>query len=380
MSDPQQPPQSFPPQSQPGTQPIPQPGQSAAGQGWPTQPPGPGQSMPGQSMQSGYGAPDVPTPAWAQPKPSRMPDHPVEYQHLVRGRTFRWWRPLLVFLLCFVFAFIAQIALAIVGIVIKMAMGGDPMDFVNNLALTGPMDALTFAYVGAGLAALIPSAMFASWIVNGVRPRFLSSVAGGLRWSWLARCLVITVPIFAAYLAINFAIGWDHGPKPPQWVALLILVVIAIPFQSAGEEYVFRGLILQNVGAWIRHPLAAFIVAGIPAVALFALAHGGFDPWVLADLSAFAIAACIVTWRTGGLEAAIALHATNNILLMICTILFGGWAGAFVSESTQGSPIAVLGTVLVLGASTALILWQAKRLGIQRTYQPEQAQSAAAVV
>jgi membrane protease YdiL (CAAX protease family) len=297
---------------------------------------------------------------------------------MVRGNTFRWWRPLLVFLLCAVFGFFAQIVLAIVAVVIKIAMGGDPLDFVDALALTGPMDALTFGYVAAGLASLIPAAMFASWIVHGVRPRFLTSVAGGFRWGWLLRCLVITGPIFAIYLGINFLLGWDYGPKPPQWIALLILVVIGIPFQSAGEEYVFRGIILQNVGGWIRRPLVAVIVASVPAVLLFAFAHGGFDPWVLADLSVFALGACVVTWRTGGLEAAIALHATNNVLLMISTILFGGWAGAFVTESTQGSPLSVLGTLAVQGVSVALILWQAKRLGIQRTFQPVAAQPAVA--
>ena len=38
------------------------------------------------------------------------------------------------------------------------------------------------------LIVLIPAAMLSIWAVHRIRPRFLSSVAGGLRWRWLLRC------------------------------------------------------------------------------------------------------------------------------------------------------------------------------------------------
>jgi membrane protease YdiL (CAAX protease family) len=208
--------------------------------------------------------------------------------------------------------------------------------------------------------------MLASWITNRIRPRYLSSVAGGFRWGWLLRCLMITVPLFVIYLVLQFLIGWDYQPKPRQWVALLIIVVIGIPFQSAGEEYAFRGLVLQNVGSWFANRKVALVVSIIPSVLLFALAHGSFDPWVFADLAIFAISSCILAWRTGGLEASVALHATNNVTLMIATILFGGWADAFISQGTKGDPLMPLATLVVNGLSVTLILWMA----LQRIYRP----------
>jgi membrane protease YdiL (CAAX protease family) len=310
-------------------------------------------------------------PAWARLK-DPMPPDPVEYQHMVRGGRYAWWRPLLTMLLCAAFTVAVQVITGIVAGGLLVATGSDLQQVVRRLSTTSPMAPLTFAVVMISLVSLIPSAMFASWIVNGVRPRFLSSVAGGFRWRWLVRCLLITVPIFVIFLGLQFAIGWDHSPRPPQWGILLIMVIIAIPFQSAGEEFAFRGLVLQNVGAWFGNARVGLVVAMIPSVILFALAHGSFDPWVFADLAIFALSSCIVAWRTGGLEASIALHASNNVTLMIATLLFGGWDHVFVSSNTQGSPIAPLSTLFVNGISIAVILWQARRVRLQRVYQPLQ--------
>ncbi len=318
----------------------------------------------------GYGWPAVPVPAWARVPADPMPDGPREYHQLVRGRRYAWWRPLLALLLCAGFALSAQVVLGIALVVVVLATGGSPMAALNRMASGQAMDALTFSYVVAGLISLIPSAMLASWIVNRIRPRFLSSVAGGFRWGWLLRCLVICVPIFVAYLIVQFALGWDYQPKPRQWVALLIIVVIGIPFQSAGEEYAFRGLILQNVGSWFANRIVGLVVAIIPSVILFALAHGSFDPWVFADLAVFAVSSCFLAWRTGGLEASIALHATNNVTLMVATILFGGWADAFIGQGTTGDPLMPLATLVVNGLSVAGILVWSRRIGLQRVYRP----------
>lgn len=332
--------------------------------------PQPPYGTPDQPQPFGYGWPGVPVPAWARVPADPMPDGPREYQQMVRGRRYAWWRPLLALLLCAGFALSAQVVLGIVLVIVVAAAGGSPMTVLTRMASGGAMDPLTFSYVVAGLISLIPSAMLASWIVNRIRPRFLSSVTGGLRWGWLLRCLAVCVPIFAAYLVLQFVLGWDYQPKPRQWVVLLVIVVIGIPFQSAGEEYAFRGLILQNVGSWFGRRTVGLVVAIIPSVLLFALAHGSFDPWVFADLAVFAVCSCILAWRTGGLEASIALHATNNVLLMITTILFGGWADAFVTQSTTGSPLEPLATLVVDGLSVAVILWWARRIRLQRLYAP----------
>lgn len=321
-------------------------------------------------LQPSSGLPNVPA---ARPGP--MPITTREYQQLPRGLRFAGWRPVVAIVLTVVFAIIAQIVLIVPVTIYAVVAGLDPMAVMGNM-ISGKMDPITFGYVIAGLASLIPLSMLANRIAHGIRPRYLSSVAGGFRWGWLLRCLMITLPLFIIYIGLQLLLDWDSGPKPDQWIALLIMVLIGIPLQSAGEEYAFRGLVMQNVGAWFANPKLALAISMIPSVLLFAAAHGSSDPWIFADLAIFAIASCVLVWRTGGLEASVALHACNNVTIMIATILFGGWQNAFVSASSQGSPLAPLITLVVNAIAVTLILWQAKRQRIQRVYQPDRPASA----
>lgn len=352
----------------------------------------PGYGQPGYS-QPGYGQPGYGQPGYGQPmadpwsvhgrspyppmQPAQpaaridpMPTVPREYQQLNRGKRYRWWRPLLTLLLTFGFFLVANIGISIAWMIVMFVIGQQPMTLLNQVSSGAAMSAFSFVLVEASLIILIPVAMLSSWIVNGIRPRYLSSVAGGMRWRWLLRCLMITVPVWIVFLGLQLWLGWDYQPKPQHWGALLVLVIIGIPFQSAGEEYAFRGIIVQNVGAWFNNRMVALGVSVIPSIALFALAHGSMHLLVLADLALFALSSILLLWRTGGLEASIALHATNNVMLMIVTILFGGWADAFVSAGTTGTIWMVLGNIPVYGVPIALILWQAKRTRLQREYRP----------
>lgn len=313
-------------------------------------------------------------PTSAQPVPpggDPMPAVAREYQQLNRGKRYRWWRPLLTLLLTFGFFLIVNIGISILWVAAMFAIGKDPMALLNQVSSGEAMGVYSFVLVEASLIVLIPIAMLSSWIVNGIRPRYLTSVAGGMRWRWMLRCLMITVPVWIVFLGLQLWLGWDYQPKPQHWGALLLLVIIGIPFQSAGEEYAFRGVIVQNVGAWFNNRMVALGVSVIPSIALFALAHGSMHILVLADLAIFALSSILLLWRTGGLEASIALHATNNVTLMIATILFGGWADAFVSAGTTGSIWMVAGDIPVYGVPIALILWQAKRTKLQREYLPK---------
>ena len=40
----------------------------------------------------------------------------------------------------------------------------------------------------------------------------------------------------------------------------LIIVLVMTPFQAAGEEYLFRGWLMQNVGAYFSRPIIGLVV------------------------------------------------------------------------------------------------------------------------
>ena len=85
----------------------------------------------------------------------------------------------------------------------------DPIRYVAVATTTvqniGPAG---FAYINLALIVLIPATMLSIWIVHRVRPRFVSSVVGGIRWRWLLRCLMVILPIWLVYIGV----GLSHSP------------------------------------------------------------------------------------------------------------------------------------------------------------------------
>ena len=96
-----------------------------------------------------------------------------------------------------------------------------------------------------------------------------------------------------------------------------MVVVLTTPLQSAAEEYLFRGYLSQAIAGWVRAPRAGAVVAAVVTAALFSLAHLPGDLPTFLDRFAFGLAASAVVWLTGGLEAAIVLHAVNNVLVFV---------------------------------------------------------------
>lgn len=297
---------------------------------------------------------------------------PREYQQLLRGPRFAWWRPLVVLLLVLAL-------LLVVAILVGAGLAVAGRDLRHLSSASGEMTVAVFALTNLLLAALIPIALLSTRIAHGADAAYLSSVAGGLRWQWIWRCLRITVPLFVVCAGLALLIEWPQAPRPAQWELLLLLVLVGTPLQAAGEEYIFRGLVMQNIGACFRRPRTAMWMATAVSTVLFALVHGSTDPWILLDLGIGAVACCILVWRTGGLEAAIVLHAVNNMVGMSASLVFGGWDEDFVRETSKGNPLDPALTLLVASIVVALILRQARRQGLQHVRQPETEEATAGI-
>ena len=314
----------------------------------------------------------------ASGKPPAMPDGPREYPQLLRGARNRWWKPLLSVSMFIALAMVATIALLVLLVLFGALTGHrDVTGFVNRTLDVNNLGPIGFAFTNLSLIVLIPAAMFAIWAVHRTRPRFLISVEGRFRWRWLARCLVVILPLWVIYLGVGTLLDPPTGGRPPHWLALLVIVIISTPLQAAGEEFAFRGFLTQVVGSWFRRPIVSMLVPLPFSVGLFALAHGSLHLWILVDLGSFALATYILAWRTGGLEAGIALHAVNNMLIFIITVNLGGWQDSFVQSDSTGSAPAALISLGANAVVTALLLWQARRVGLDRIYRPSGPQTIA---
>ena len=299
---------------------------------------------------------------------SALPTEPRPYHQMLRGPLFRWWKPIVTLLLTVALG-IPLITLSVLPLVVMGLYTGDADVAVAELDINN-LSPTAFVVVNLSLIVLIPLAGLTIWIVHRIRPRYLSSVAGGIRWRWLIRCSLVVLPLWLAYMALGFVVAPVESPRPDDWLALLVIVLVMTPFQAAGEEYFFRGWIMQNVGAWFARPIVGLVVSVAVSTVAFAAAHGSPDPWILGSIGCLAVAAGVAAYRTGGLEAGIAMHAVNNLLAFGAVLTFGGWEDAFVGADTSGTPAVLLLALLVHGGALALILWQAKRQGIQSHYLP----------
>lgn len=196
---------------------------------------------------------------------------------------------------------------------------------------------------------------------------YLHSVQGRLRWGWLGRCCALAFLVVGASLGLSLVVaamtGEDVrvGTLDGSGTAALAVVLLLVPFQAAAEEYVFRGGLLQLVGSWTRWAAVPVVVTSL----LFAAGHV-YDFWGLVSVFVFGVVAAIVTIRTGGLEAAIALHVANNVVLMVLDLVglvdSSGEGAGFLDEVVPSTVMCVL--------FWALVEVSARRRGLQRRRDP----------
>ena len=255
---------------------------------------------------------------------------------------YRWWRPALTVLLSLLFY---GGLLLVVGIAVGATMIASPAaaDVVQGLNLDAldPAQPLTLFVSFGFIALLLPSVALAVRVAEGRRLGTLSSVAGRLRRPLLVRSLALAAVLFLL-LVVPYTVAFaGHGPTwsaTTGWVLLCALLVV--PFQAAAEEYVFRGLPQQVLGAWLRNPWWGILVP----LPLFTFGHP-YNGNGLVVIAAMALATGWLTWRTGGLEVAIGLHVVNNALLVVLGGLGLGdlastefhWTGALVSLAFVGA-------------------------------------------
>ena len=281
---------------------------------------------------------------------------PRPYVHQMRGPRHRWWRPLLAGLV----GIVSLVVMALVLTSVFWAAGMMPGS-VDELA-TDPWGTL---YGNLGLALLIPATMLALWVGHRRNPGRVFSVVGRFRWGWAMWCTAVVLPIWALYLGISWVVFDQEAlGRAEQWVGLIIVTLVSTPLQAAGEEVAFRGGLVQSIGSWFRSPVVALVVTTVISTAAFALAHGSLDPWILTELGSLAVFGCYLAWRTGGLEAVIVIHVINNVLILVSGALLGGLEESYVDGASTGSPVSAVMNVVVTAATTAVLLWLARRRGI----------------
>jgi membrane protease YdiL (CAAX protease family) len=269
----------------------------------------------------------------------------------------RWWRPL------------ASVGGAVLAAAVLLTIFGGLEEAA--VALGAGRDALNDEAHPLGmlsgnlfLALGIPLALLATWAGYGRRPGRVSSVAGRVRWGWLGWCLAASGAAGALGVAGLAGLAGLAGvvgvARPPaQWSVMLAVILLTTPLQSAGEEYVFRGWMSQLLGSVVPVRVASAVLAGAVSAILFALGHDGAGVWGFADKLVFGVVAWWVVDRTGGLEAAIAVHTGFNVMMGVFALVGPHDApGDVGSMDWSGFVLLQVLLLFLVGAVMLLVRWR----------------------
>lgn len=294
------------------------------------------------------------------------------FPQLLRTPRHRAWRPVLGLLFAAVAVLLASVVVVLLATAADRLTGGSASPGDASLDADTPLGLLANNLV---IATLIPACLLTVAVVHRARSGFLLSVIGRPRWRLLGRCFVVALPLVVVFFAAGFALppaGLGDVSVPPagRLAALLAVVLLTTPLQSAAEELGFRGYLTQAVASWFSRPVAGTLVAGAISATLFALAHGGQEPALFADRFGFGVVASWLVWRTGGLEASIALHAANNLVSLGYTAATGSIQES-LETSTLDWPFAALDvTMMVVYAALVTRLTARWRVDVRRPAAP----------
>ncbi|MFI6677163.1 lysostaphin resistance A-like protein [Kribbella sp. NPDC050470] len=353
------PPPYPPPYPQPGQYPPPYPQQWGAPQPYPGQ--------------FGYREPRV------IPAPSGTP-----YHRLARTPKHAWWRPIVGTLFLAAGAFFLTAAVLVAWEIVHSLITGEFSEPQGSDIF--PSDTENLAVTLVMLGVLTPLVLLTAWLVQ-CRPWFsVASVLNRIRWRWLLLCCLPGL----GYLVVSYALGIlvdqifpsqdpvavDEGSwvGPAAFLVPALVIIFLVPFQSAAEEFVFRGWLVQAIGAYgpnqvtgraqwfkalMRTPWPGIVISSLA----FVSAHG-YTGWAMADIFVFAMTIGWLTVRTGGLEAAISVHALNNLFAFLLPAAMGqldGW------DEQGGAPWTLLVVdVPCLALYAAAVVWLAKRNEVAR--------------
>lgn len=321
----------------------------------------------------GWGPPPPPAVRWSPPPavrwapPPGTPPHdePRTFLLSMRTRDWAWWRPLLGLLLLSAVYVALAVLTAVAGVLGLLASGTDP-GTLPDLALDGLTDPWVLLFLNASLIVAIPCVWLVWTVAHGMGRGWSSSVLARLRRRLfvpytLMALATLGVGIGLAVL-VTFTVGEEEVTGPVSSFGWLLLVVLlTTPLQSAAEEYVFRGYLSQAIAGWIRAPQAGALVAALLSALLFAAAHGPQDALTFLDRFAFGLAASAVVWLTGGLEAAIVLHAVNNVLVFVLAGALGEGVATEEVPAGIGIGFAVL-SLASMGAYVVVVARSRRRL------------------
>ena len=351
-------------------------------------PPGQGPGQPPGPYGGGPSGPYAgPPPGWTPgpPPPPARPAHPHPeprtYPRVLRTWSYSWWRPVVGILTLVVGGLLVMPLVLLPVLFVGVAVEGGSGSYVSRVEDAASLSSVTpssMLYLNLVLASLTLLAMLIVRVVHGMRPRWLASVRPGIRWRFLGVCVGLSVVAIVVSTLVSLVLpaGPQEMAENPaafptgQLLVTTVVILLTTPLQAIGEEYAFRGYMMQAFGSLLG-PWPALVATSV----LFAFAHGAQNFPLFFDRFAFGMIAGATVILIGGLEAGIALHVVNNLVAFGFAIAFDQLSGTLTVSEASWWQVPV--TVVQNGVYLVLVLVVARRMGLSRTTTPPQDAQAA---
>ena len=189
----------------------------------------------------------------------------------------------------------------------------------------------------------------------------LHTAASSINWKRIVFAIGITWAVLGTLSAITHFSGMSTLKMtfdPARFFTYALVTLLFIPLQSATEEIIFRGYFNQGLGHFISNKWIVFIITSL----MFAAMHlsnpesvsgaeqGGITHLlVMSQYFLFGFILCVIVYQEGGLEAAIGVHAGNNMF----AAMFVNYEGSVLPTpsmfiSTPNPQTDAIGGIIVL--------------------------------
>ncbi|WP_458405416.1 CPBP family intramembrane glutamic endopeptidase [Methanobrevibacter sp.] len=272
--------------------------------------------------------------------------------YITYGRTFenyRWYKPILTILLTTILFILFNAILFAIG---YFAYGESFL--LQSMGTYESLNTINFATISSylSLALALPSIYIASRIVRDRPFSSYSSSRGGWNWKMYFKCLIPAIIIFTlATIAIIISSG-DVTINNQFTIVSFIACLIVVPLQCIGEEHLFRGLLMQSIGSWVKIPVVAIIIQSV----IFGMMHAYNSIGVVSIIISGLLYGWIA-WKTNGIESSSALHTVNNVYV----VMLAGFG--LQQTSSTVTPENFILDIIIQITSVMLVYYIGKRYG-----------------
>ncbi|BBG01291.1 MULTISPECIES: CPBP family intramembrane glutamic endopeptidase [Pseudonocardia] len=310
------------------------------------------------------------------PESARAVPAGVEYHRVLAGERRRIGRGVLAIVLLLAGMVVLPTVLGRMSALVDAQLGNTPTT-VGGTDYTPLQHATTMIALGL----LAPWSMLVQRLLYGAPGASLHSVVSRFRLDLLGRALLVLGP---GWLIVNGLGALVAPAEEMPWsqaelLVMFLVVLVLTPLQATGEEYGFRGLMFRVLGSWARGRRAGLVTGVLASSVLFTAVHGSTDPYINVWYFVLGAGLAVITWRTGGIEVAVVLHAVLNTGVFLVAVLLRIDLGAALQDRSAGvgSPYQLVPTLAVV-VITAAVWWWARGTGPARTPAARAGDEAAA--